>query len=128
MVWSVMAAADEDGRAKLDALLRDVEVTQDCCRHCCHVTVFVVPLPMANAVDSCQLRLIFSRHGFFSRDGFAFCTPRHTAHHRQRQKATRVEGISLISTSNRNNADNGSRLRYFQSVVERSFLLSSGCA
>lgn len=27
MVWSVMAAADEDGRAKLDALLRDVEVT-----------------------------------------------------------------------------------------------------
>lgn len=26
MVWSVMAAADEDGRAKLDAFLRDVEV------------------------------------------------------------------------------------------------------
>lgn len=26
MIWSVMAAADEDGRAKLDAFLRDVEV------------------------------------------------------------------------------------------------------
>lgn len=26
MVWSVMAAADEDGRIKLDAFLRDVEV------------------------------------------------------------------------------------------------------
>lgn len=26
MVWSVMAAADEAGRVKLDAFLRDVEV------------------------------------------------------------------------------------------------------
>lgn len=26
MVWSVMAAADESGRAKLDTFLRDVEV------------------------------------------------------------------------------------------------------
>ncbi len=28
MIWSVMAAADEDGRAKLDAFLRDVEVSE----------------------------------------------------------------------------------------------------
>lgn len=28
IIWSVMAAADEDGRAKLDAFLRDVEARE----------------------------------------------------------------------------------------------------
>ena len=60
MVWSVMAAADEDGRAKLDALLRDVEVScchyhdETCCRRvnfCSMLAVRMYQLPMVIAMS-----------------------------------------------------------------------------
>ena len=60
MVWSVMAAADEDGRAKLDALLRDVEVScrhyhdETCClrvNFCSMLAVRMYQLPMVIAMS-----------------------------------------------------------------------------
>lgn len=60
MVWSVMAAADEDGRAKLDAFLRDVEVKTYFLQSCAplkppHCSIELVP---REEIELCRMLLL----------------------------------------------------------------------